>query len=107
MQAPQQQANAVLPAFPGGILKDTGDRPANSIVFQNQLEPFSRMDLLLEGNLDDGSHVLVFFRPLDGSCDWSRFSDGPEIRPGTGNVVLSQKQFARLACGLNKYLLVL
>ena len=103
----QQEANAILPAFPSWILEDTGDRPADSIMFQNQFESLSRMDLLLVGNLDDAGHILVLFRALDGGYDWSGFSNGPEIRPGPGNVVRAQKQLAGFACSLNKSLLVL
>ena len=81
MQGLDQQLGAFLAALPRRILAEAGNRAADALVFENQLEPLARMNSLVEGDVDDGFRILGGLEPVDRFKNWPRLADRPEVRP--------------------------
>src|SRR5258708_2118731 len=74
---------------------------------QHQLEPFPRVDALLQRNFDDAIQLFVWcVECLDCRSHWRAVSDRPKIRPSPWNLAIAKKQRSNLARRLSERPLV-
>jgi len=98
---------------PGGLVGrerlERGDRRAGPVMVEHQVEPPTRVDPLVEGDLDDLAEPLVVLGGpvgLDGGDDRLLLGDGAEVGPGGADLAGVEKPPADVADRLDVSLLV-
>jgi hypothetical protein len=72
-------------------LFEAGDGAAGSILRQDQLESFARIDPFLKGDGNHRFHVLARHDPFDGRGYGRRVANSPVVWPRPGHIAVAQE----------------